>query len=202
MAADTRRQLPLLIGLLVLLAAVAWWQFGGAAPAARDGRCRRPTAAPTARPGRRAARRRRRRHRCSPAAWDSSGSPRTGPRPRRRAATLPVRSRRREAPHRPRPRSRRRAAAADAGQPPGRHHRRRGPPPITVKFIGVVSRRDVGKVAILSDGKNVYYGRAGRDRRWTVAYRVHRRGIAANRVRRRAWTANGPVDRLIGEQNG
>ncbi len=45
-----------------------------------------------------------------------------------------------------------------------------GPPPITVKFIGVVSRRDVGRVAVLSDGKNVYYGRAGEivDGRWRI----------------------------------
>ena len=43
-------------------------------------------------------------------------------------------------------------------------------PPITVKFIGVVSRKDVGKVAILSDGKNVYYGREGEivDGRWRI----------------------------------
>ena len=49
-----------------------------------------------------------------------------------------------------------------AGPPP--------PPPITVKFIGVVSRQDVGKVAVLSDGKNVYYGRAGEivDGRWRI----------------------------------
>lgn len=44
------------------------------------------------------------------------------------------------------------------------------PPPITVKFIGVVSRRDVGRVAVLSDGKNVYYGREGEivDGRWRI----------------------------------
>lgn len=43
-------------------------------------------------------------------------------------------------------------------------------PPITVKFIGVVSRADVGRVAVLSDGKNVYYGRAGEivDGRWRI----------------------------------
>jgi hypothetical protein len=44
------------------------------------------------------------------------------------------------------------------------------PPPITVKFIGIVSRQDVGKVAVLSDGKNVYYGRVGEivDGRWRI----------------------------------
>lgn len=36
------------------------------------------------------------------------------------------------------------------------------PPPITLKFIGVVSgEQRVGKVAVLSDGKFVYYGREG-----------------------------------------
>lgn len=36
------------------------------------------------------------------------------------------------------------------------------PPPITLKFIGVVSgEQKTGKVAVLSDGKFVYYGREG-----------------------------------------
>jgi hypothetical protein len=36
------------------------------------------------------------------------------------------------------------------------------PPPITLKFIGTVSSQSkVGKVAVLSDGKFVYYGREG-----------------------------------------
>ena len=48
-----------------------------------------------------------------------------------------------------------------------------GPPPlapIVVKFIGVVSRQDVGRVAVLSDGRNVYYGREGEivDGRWRI----------------------------------
>lgn len=43
-------------------------------------------------------------------------------------------------------------------------------PPIPVKFIGFVSRQDVGRVAVLSDGRNVYYGRAGEivDGRWRI----------------------------------
>jgi hypothetical protein len=44
--------------------------------------------------------------------------------------------------------------AVEQGPPP--------PPPITLKFIGVVSGDQVpGKVAVLSDGKFVYYGREG-----------------------------------------
>ncbi len=48
-----------------------------------------------------------------------------------------------------------------------------GPPPpapIAVKFIGVVRRADVGQVAVLSDGRNVYYGREGEivDGRWRI----------------------------------
>jgi hypothetical protein len=44
------------------------------------------------------------------------------------------------------------------------------PPPITVKFIGVVHRGDIGRVAVLSDGRNVYYGREGEivDGRWRI----------------------------------
>lgn len=44
------------------------------------------------------------------------------------------------------------------------------PPPIALKFIGILSRTDVGRLAILSDGRNVYYGRAGDvvDGRWRI----------------------------------
>jgi hypothetical protein len=43
------------------------------------------------------------------------------------------------------------------------------PPPITVKFIGMVTRSDV-RVAVLSDGRNVYHGREGEivDGRWRI----------------------------------
>jgi len=45
-------------------------------------------------------------------------------------------------------------AAVPAGPPP--------PPPITLKFIGTVSGGDLGgTVAVLSDGRFVYYGREG-----------------------------------------
>jgi hypothetical protein len=35
------------------------------------------------------------------------------------------------------------------------------PPPITLKFIGVVDTADQRKIAVLSDGQNVFYGREG-----------------------------------------
>jgi len=35
------------------------------------------------------------------------------------------------------------------------------PPPITLKFIGVVDTSDQRKIAVLSDGQNVFYGREG-----------------------------------------
>jgi hypothetical protein len=39
-----------------------------------------------------------------------------------------------------------------------------------VKFIGIVERVDVGRLAVLSDGRNVYYGREGEivDGRWRI----------------------------------
>ena len=40
-----------------------------------------------------------------------------------------------------------------AGPPP--------PPPITLKFIGLVDTSDQRKIAVLSDGQNVFYGRVG-----------------------------------------
>jgi hypothetical protein len=42
---------------------------------------------------------------------------------------------------------------APAGPPP--------PPPITLKFIGLVDTSDQRKIAVLSDGQNVFYGREG-----------------------------------------
>ena len=50
------------------------------------------------------------------------------------------------------------AASPDAPPPPP------PPPPIPLKFIGLASSKDdqsIGRVAILSDGRGVYYGREG-----------------------------------------
>jgi len=35
------------------------------------------------------------------------------------------------------------------------------PPPISLKFIGVLSQAEAGRIAVLSDGKFVYHGREG-----------------------------------------
>ncbi len=166
MAADSRRQLTLLGGLLVVLVVALWWQFGGGATA--------PTAA-------------------SKAARPSAAS-------RAQPAPVDVLAEgvglERLASHRPAPeeggrdpfRSGPSAAGPDAGggsasgagvarpQVPVAPPVPTGPPPpppippIAVKFIGIVSRQDVGRVAVLSDGKNVYYGRAGEivDGRWRI----------------------------------
>lgn len=169
MAASSRRQVPTLIGLLLLLAAVVWWQFGGSSPtgARPAGGQRPPTAVrptdstvvetPEAilsrgvgldrlaedRPAPEEGRRDP--FRSGPTAGAGSSSGVAGPAPP--PVTTPA------APPEP---------IGPVGPPP--------PPPISVKFIGVVSRRDVGKVAILSDGKNVYYGRQGEivDGRWRI----------------------------------
>lgn len=169
MAAETRRRLPVLLGLLAVLATVAWWQFGGAGPAAAPTASR--AARPAPRPGRdaRAAAEtpaqvlargvgleRLKADRPVPEAAGRdpfrSGSPPPGPKP---PSGTP-------GPVAPTPPP---APAINPGppQPPP-------PPPIVVKFIGVVSRKNIGKVAILSDGKNVYYGREGEivDGRWRI----------------------------------
>ena len=49
------------------------------------------------------------------------------------------------------------------------------PPPIQLKFIGIVNAASTSKIAVLSDGKNVFYGREGE----TVdgRYRIERIGV-------------------------
>ena len=56
---------------------------------------------------------------------------------------------------------------APVGPPP--------PPPIQLKFIGIVNAASTSKIAVLSDGKNVFYGREGE----TVdgRYRIERIGV-------------------------
>lgn len=172
MNAETRRQLPMLLGLLVVLVAVAWWQFGGevqrgARPATAARRPATPAgpgnAAPVDAPEAVLAR---------GVGLDRLGEDRPAP---EQGGRDPFRS----------------GSSAGSGGPPSSGATRPvipapvtpvqpagpvipagppAPPPITVKFIGVVSRRDVGKVAVLSDGKNVYYGREGEivDGRWRI----------------------------------
>ncbi|BCS33339.1 hypothetical protein TBR22_A25660 [Luteitalea sp. TBR-22] len=166
MAAESRQRVRLLLGLLAVLVLVAWWQFGGSP--AGSAAVRPPTpaqSAPTA-PGQ------------TPSAVLAEGigldrlsedrpAPQEGgrdpfrggaaePAPPGAGSSGPAKPVAPVAPPPP-------VVPMGPPQPPP-------PPPITVKFIGVVSRHDVGKVAVLSDGKNVYYGRAGEivDGRWRI----------------------------------
>ncbi len=49
------------------------------------------------------------------------------------------------------------------------------PPPIQLKFIGIVNGATTARIAVLSDGKNVFYGREGE----TIdgRYRIERIGV-------------------------
>lgn len=171
MAAESRKQLPLLVGVLAVLLLVLWWQFGGSTPTPA---AQRPTArpsAPPAAPGR------------APAGASTAEL-------FARGVALGRLSEDRPAPEEGGRDPFRNGASASAG--PGGGGSTAAPPPvvsgpltpsapvpppsppplppISVKFIGVVSRRDIGKVAVLSDGKNVYYGREGEivDGRWRI----------------------------------
>jgi hypothetical protein len=169
MAAESRRRLPLLIGLLVVLAVVMWWQFGGAGSVSAPAAAR--STPPAARPAR-----------------NGSAPAETGAQVLARGVGLERLQADRPAPEAAGRDPFRSAAAsgsgANSGTPapppaptpppavttPATPLPPPGPPPIVVKFIGMVSRRNVGKVAILSDGKNVYYGREGDivDGRWRI----------------------------------
>lgn len=171
MASESRRQVPILVGLLAVLAVVLWWQFGSAPVPSSAGApttARRPVASRAAGAGTPSPER---------VLAEGIGLERLGEdRPAPEAAGRdPFRSGRASAGNGPAgPGSGRPVGPAPivppvaptpmlpVGPPP--------PPPIAVKFIGVVARRDVGKVAVLSDGKNVYYGRAGEivDGRWRI----------------------------------
>ena len=168
MAADTRRQFPLLVGLLVVLGGIVWWQLGAtpASPAAKATGAARPSAA----------------RRASQAGASEVLA---------RGVGLERLAEARPAPEEGGRDPFRSGAAAGSGSSGGESAAAgtsvapaapvmptvpQGPPgppplaPIVVKFIGIVSRQDVGKVAVLSDGKNVYYGRAGEivDGRWRI----------------------------------
>lgn len=171
MAAESRRQTLLLAALVVVLVAVTYWQFGGS-----SGAVVRPPA--SGRPPSSAVKPRGGRGGEAPEAilargiglerlQDDRPAPEEGRRDPFRSgpaasqgipagATGPVTPTPAPVPVAPPP------PVVPVGPPP--------PPPIAVKFIGVVSRKDLGKVAILSDGKNVYYGRQGEvvDGRWRI----------------------------------
>lgn len=153
MAASSRRQLILLVVLLAILAAVLMYRL---APSGTT------TVARTATPARRAA--------SAPAA--AAGSP-------VQTVKLAALDDERPAPDeaaRNLFRFRERAVAVD-GPPNGAGPRAfagapvapapagpvplPGPPPIPLKFIGIVEPGSSGKLAVLSDGRNVFYGREG-----------------------------------------
>ena len=168
MARDARQQRLLLGGLVGVLLLVSWWQFGGSStPSATTASARRPAAAKAA-PGTPAATASNdevlargvglgRLGEDRPAPEEGGRDPfRSGP------ASETGQSSANQAPP-PQPLTPSVTAPPQPPPPPMI-------PPIAVKFIGVVSRQDVGKVAVLSDGKNVYYGRAGEivDGRWRI----------------------------------
>jgi hypothetical protein len=172
MAAESRKQLPLLVGLLAVLLIVLWWQFGGSTPAPVATTPAARPAAPPAAPGR------------APAAASTAELFARGVALARLSEDRPAPEEGGRDPFRTGVSS---PSAGPAGggstAPPGPvvpppvtpnvPLQPAGPPPlppIAVKFIGVVSRRDIGKVAVLSDGKNVYYGREGEivDGRWRI----------------------------------
>jgi hypothetical protein len=167
MASESRRQFPLLIGLLLLLGAALWWQLGGSGsaptPAAGKARATRPAArgraaqAPADVLAQGVGLERLDEDRPAPeeGGRDPFRSGSAAPDPSSTADTTPT------TPAPPVPVTP--AVPIGPPMPPP-------PAPITVKFIGIVSRQDVGKVAVLSDGKNVYYGRVGEivDGRWRI----------------------------------
>jgi hypothetical protein len=155
MDARARRQRIVLAGLLVVLVAVAGWQFR---PQGTDPAARRPAAA---------ARRPATHERPAPppvAPEDLAvrlsllegerPAPRGGPRnPFRFEARAPA-----PEAQAPPPVPIQAPTGANAGAPAGPPP----PPPITLKFIGTVSGGGIGgTIAVLSDGKFVYYGREG-----------------------------------------
>ena len=162
MTAEQRKRVPLLLGLLAVLAMVVYWQVGGdrAVPATAAVR----SAPRGARPQR------------APAEVLAQGvglerleedrpAPGGGGRDPFRTGVVPVVAGGGGGVARPAPLPSPPLVSGPVvlpGPPPV--------PPIVVKFIGVVSRQDVGRVAVLSDGRNVYYGREGEivDGRWRI----------------------------------
>lgn len=170
MAAESRKQVSLLVGLSAALALVLWWQLGGSpSPASRAAAKAAPRAGGPATAGSTTAElfaqgvALPRLSEDRPAPQEGGRDPfRTGAAPATAAGGGAGPSAARPAgPATPPP-----ALPSGPILPPGPPP----PPPIAVKFIGVVSRRDIGKVAVLSDGKNVYYGREGEivDGRWRI----------------------------------
>jgi hypothetical protein len=169
MATDSRRQLVLLGALAVVLAAALWWQLSPepgapAAPAAP-----RPAQAPSARRGG-----------SSGAAGvelvrlDALAAAHARPTEERRD---PFRFKA-EPPPAPRPVF---TPNVQPGGPGGAYAPGAvgalpsGPPPMALKFIGILKPTSASPIAVLTNGKDVFYGREGE----TVdgRYRIQRIGV-------------------------
>lgn len=155
MDARARRQRIVLAGLIVVLAVIAGWQLGPqegdpsarrAAPVARRPPAQARTAPPAVAPEDLAVRLSR--------LEEERPAPRGGPRNPFRFGARTAAADVGTPPPAPMPVASGPEAPVPAGPPP--------PPPITLKFIGTVSGADLGgTIAVLSDGRFVYYGREG-----------------------------------------
>lgn len=152
MATNTRRQALLLGVLVAVLLVVVWWNFivpaaplappiAGVAPRGPAGPVRGPASAP---------------RQVEPLHLASLTTEKPEPEGGERD---PFRFGERPAPAQAHVEQQQPAVAAapqphaPTGPPP--------PPPITLKFIGLVDTSDRRKIAVLSDGQNVFYGREG-----------------------------------------
>jgi hypothetical protein len=167
MAADSRRQVWLLSILTVVLIGVLWWELlpePAIAPAASA----RPSQAASGRRG------------GAPATGapveavrlDALKTSRTEP---DAAPRDPFRF---NAPAPPPPKPVAPVTAPGAGAPgssPLALAQPAGPPPMLLKFIGILKPASTAPIAVLTDGKNVFYGREGE----TIEgrYRIERIGV-------------------------
>lgn len=151
MATNTRRQAVLLGVLVAVLLVVAWWNFivpaaplappiAGSAPRGPAGAVRAPASVPGQVEPLHLAR-------LTTEKPEPEGGERDPFRFGERSAASPQAQVEEPA----------MAAAPQPQAPTGPP----SPPPITLKFIGLVDTSDQRKIAVLSDGQNVFYGREG-----------------------------------------
>jgi hypothetical protein len=166
MAADSRRQLTLLAILAVTLLAALWWRLGSdPAPAPALTSPRDAASRKSARPEQSAA--------VEIVRLDSLAAARVKPEQGRRDpfqfAAPPMPPHPVFQPMAPgtTPSSQPPVALAPAPPP--------GPPPMQLKFIGILKPTSTAPIAVLTDGKNVFYGREGE----TIEgrYRIERIGV-------------------------
>ena len=154
MDAKARRRGVALVGLIVILAVVVWWQFGRGTEATRLA----PAPRAAVRPGR------------SPAPSTTSADLRVHVDLLDRArpsGTWAGRDPFRFGGGEPPPSAAAEAVPSAAAAGTGQQETTMGPvappppPPIPYRFIGVLTTPGGGRVAVLSDGRFVYYGRQG-----------------------------------------